>query len=92
VDRCEEDVIIACGLYLLAEEEQRKKKLKYWIHKVFRAREEEGEFPTPFGLLIDDWQRFFKYFRMKLYNNQRSAQAFLFISLFTSALHVSGFL
>jgi hypothetical protein len=23
--RCEEDVIIACGLYLLAEEEKRKK-------------------------------------------------------------------
>jgi len=29
MDRCEEDVIIACGLYLLAEEEKRKKKLKY---------------------------------------------------------------
>jgi hypothetical protein len=27
MDRCEEDVIIACGLYLLAEEEK-KKKLK----------------------------------------------------------------
>jgi len=25
MDRCEEDVIIACGLYLLAEEEKRKK-------------------------------------------------------------------
>jgi len=24
MDRCEEDVIIACGLYLLAEEERRK--------------------------------------------------------------------
>jgi len=24
MDRCEEDVIIACGLYLLAEEEKRK--------------------------------------------------------------------
>jgi hypothetical protein len=29
---------------------------------------------------------------MKLYNNQRNAYVFLFISLFTSALHVSGFL
>jgi len=28
MDRCEEDVIIACGFYLLAEEEERKKKLK----------------------------------------------------------------
>jgi hypothetical protein len=26
MDLCEEDVIIACGLYLLAEEEKRKKK------------------------------------------------------------------
>ena len=26
MDRCEEDVIIACGLYLLAEEEKRKRK------------------------------------------------------------------
>jgi hypothetical protein len=25
MDRCEEDVIIACGLYLQAEEEKRKK-------------------------------------------------------------------
>jgi hypothetical protein len=28
----------------------------------------------------------------KLYNNQRNAQRFLFTSLFTSALHVSGFI
>jgi hypothetical protein len=32
------------------------------------------------------------HFEMKLYNNQRNAQVFKFISLFTSALHVSGFL
>ena len=63
MDRCEEDVIIACGLYLIAEEEKRKKR-KYWIHKVFRAREEEGEFHTLFGRLKDDRQKFFKYFRM----------------------------
>jgi len=60
VDRCEEDVIIACGLYLLAEE--KRKKRKYWIHKVFRAREKEGEFHTVFGRLKDDRQQFFKYF------------------------------
>ena len=59
MDRCEEDVIIACGLYLLLEEEKRKKeKRKYWIHKVFRAREEEGEFHTLFGRLKDDRQIF----------------------------------
>jgi hypothetical protein len=43
-------VIIACGLYLLAEEEKRKKR-KLWVHKEFRAREEEGEFHTLFGRL-----------------------------------------
>jgi hypothetical protein len=63
MDRCEEDVINACGLYLLVEEEQLTKR-KFWIHKVFRAREEEGEFHTLFGRLKDDRQTFFKYFRM----------------------------
>jgi hypothetical protein len=57
MDRCEEDVIIACGLYLLAEEEKGKKR-KYWIHKVFRAREEEREFHTVFGRLKDDSKYF----------------------------------
>jgi len=59
MDRCEENVIIAFGLFLLVEEEKRKKeKRKYWIHKVFRAREEEGEFHTLFGRLKDDRQIF----------------------------------
>jgi hypothetical protein len=58
MDRCEEDVIIACGLYLLAEEEKRGEKRKLCVHKVFRAREEEGEFHTLFGRLKDDRQNF----------------------------------
>jgi hypothetical protein len=58
-------VIIACGLYLLAEEEKRKKR-KLWVHKVFRAREEEGEFHTLFGRLKDDRQKCYKYFRMSV--------------------------
>jgi arginyl-tRNA--protein-N-Asp/Glu arginylyltransferase len=65
MDSREEDVIIACGLYLLAEEEKRVKR-KYWIHSVFRAREEEGEFHTLFRRLKDDRQKFFKYFRMSI--------------------------
>jgi hypothetical protein len=56
IDRCEEDVIIACGFYLLAEE--KRKKRKCWIHKVFRAREEGGEFHTLFGRLKDDRKNF----------------------------------
>jgi hypothetical protein len=64
MDRCEDDVIIACGLYLLAEEEKRKKKeLKYWIHEVFRAREEEGDSHTV-STPESERQIFFKYFRM----------------------------
>jgi hypothetical protein len=47
MDSCEEDVLVACGLYLLAETENRVKR-KYWIYNVFRAREEEGEFHTFF--------------------------------------------
>jgi hypothetical protein len=42
---CEEDVIIACRLYLLSEEGKLAKR-KYWIHNVFSAKEEEGEFHT----------------------------------------------
>jgi len=38
MDRCEEDVIIVCGLYLLVEKEKRKGKRKYWILKLLRAR------------------------------------------------------
>ena len=34
------------------------------IHRVFRAREEEGEFYSLFGRLKDDRQKFFQYFRM----------------------------
>jgi len=43
MDRSEEDVIIACGPYLLAEEGERIKR-KYWIHEVFRARERKENF------------------------------------------------
>jgi hypothetical protein len=62
MDRCEKNEIAFCGLYRHAE--KKKKKRKYWIHKVFRAREEEGEFHTLFGRLKNERQKFFKYFRM----------------------------
>jgi len=35
-----------------------KKNLKYCIQKVFRAREEDGEFATLFGRLKNDGQSF----------------------------------
>jgi hypothetical protein len=65
MDRCDEDIIIACGFYLLVEEEKRDKR-KLWVHQVFRAREEEGEFHTLFGRLKDDRQKLYKYFRMSV--------------------------
>jgi hypothetical protein len=43
-----------------------EEKRKLWVHKVFRAREEEGEFHTLFGRLKDDWQKFYKYLRMSV--------------------------
>ena len=52
------------GFTFLQKKKSEKKKRKYWIHKVFRAREEEGEFYTLFGRLKNDRQKFFKYFRM----------------------------
>jgi len=61
MNRCEEDVIIVFGPCLLSEEEKRRKR-KYWIHNVFRVRQED--FTLLFGRLKDDWQKFFKYFRM----------------------------
>jgi hypothetical protein len=49
MNSCEEQVVIACGLDLLAEEGKPVKR-KYWIHNVFWAKEDEGEFHTLFGL------------------------------------------
>jgi len=76
MDRCEEDVIIACGLYHLSEEEEEreKKKRKYWIHNVFWGREEEGEFNALFRHLIDDRQKFFEYFRMSFLKFEKLKQ------------------
>jgi hypothetical protein len=43
-------MITACGLYLLSEEGKLAKR-KYWLHFVFSAKEEDGEFHTLFGCL-----------------------------------------
>lgn len=63
MDRCDKYVIVAWELYLIAEEGEWMKR-KYWIHKVFWAGEEEGEFYSLFGRLKDDRQQLFKYIRM----------------------------
>jgi hypothetical protein len=43
--RCEEQAIIACGLYLLSEEGKLARQ-KHCIHSVFSVTEKEGEFHT----------------------------------------------
>jgi hypothetical protein len=48
--------------------------MKILIHKVFRAREEEGEFYTLFGRMKDDWQKFFKYVRMSFLKFEKLKQ------------------
>jgi hypothetical protein len=48
MDQCDENVISACGLCVLSQQEKQEKRRKYWIHNVFRAWKEE-EFHTIFG-------------------------------------------
>ena len=43
---------------------EKKTKRKYWVHDIFRARLNEGEFHTLFGRLQQDEQKFYKYYRM----------------------------
>jgi hypothetical protein len=44
MNRCEEDVIIACGLYLLAEEEKRKTKENCGFIKCFAQEKRKENF------------------------------------------------
>ncbi|VEN48400.1 unnamed protein product, partial [Callosobruchus maculatus] len=37
---------------------------KIWINRLWRAREEKGEFHTGFARLKDDPEQFVRYFRM----------------------------
>ena len=60
---CEEDVII-CMWALPSVRRRKVSKTKYWIHNVFWAKEEEGEFHTLFESFEETRQKFFKYFRM----------------------------
>jgi hypothetical protein len=62
LDRCAEGVIIACGLYLLVEEEKRKKNENTGFIRCSEQDKKKENF-TFFGLLKDERQTFFKYFR-----------------------------
>ncbi|VEN58664.1 unnamed protein product, partial [Callosobruchus maculatus] len=39
---------------------------KIWVNRLWRAREEEGEFHTAFARLKDDPKQLVRYFRMDL--------------------------
>ena len=55
-------MIIACGLYLLSGDGKQVRR-KCWIHNVFSAKEEEGEYHILFGRLYDNRQKLFKCFK-----------------------------
>lgn len=59
-----DEVILLASLFHQPNENNRKRKRKYWIHNIFRARLEEGEFHTLFRRLQDDERKFYKYYRM----------------------------
>ncbi|XP_068084402.1 putative nuclease HARBI1 [Anabrus simplex] len=64
MDLNEEDVVIACAAYIVLQQKKKKNKKRYWVHKLFTTRDEEGEFHTIFGRLRNDQEKFVKYFRM----------------------------
>ncbi|XP_039278567.1 uncharacterized protein LOC120350176 [Nilaparvata lugens] len=67
MDSDEEDVIIAVDAFIvLQDEEEETKRPKYWMHQLWKARDEDGEFHTIFSRLKSDPVKFSKYFRMIL--------------------------
>jgi hypothetical protein len=44
-----------------------EKKRKYWVHQLWRATDEEGEFHTIHSRLKSDQDKFFMYFRMSVW-------------------------
>jgi len=63
MDGSEEQVIIACGLYILSEEGKPVEQI-YWIRNVFWTKENGGEFRTLSGRLNNNRQKCFQYFRI----------------------------
>lgn len=59
----EEDVIVLAAL-CHEHEEKKAHKRKYWVHDIFRARLQEGEFHTLFNRLQEDERKFYMYYRM----------------------------
>lgn len=57
---------------LLLDEEElemnncRKRKRRYWVHKMLKKRNEEGEFATLHPELLEDQTKFFQYYRMSM--------------------------
>lgn len=49
---------------MTTKNEKKRKCRQYWVHDIFQARLEEGEFHTLFKRLVEDEKKFYKYFRM----------------------------
>ena len=58
-----EEIVVSC-LLAAEEEEHKDKKLKTWIQNINKKRMDFREFHTLFPDLIDDYVKFFRYFRM----------------------------
>lgn len=59
-----DDLLVLAAIYEANKEIRRKRKREYWVHNIFRARLEEGEFHTLFKRLQDDERKFCQYYRM----------------------------
>jgi hypothetical protein len=70
----------------------RRKKCQQEQAKARRTRRELGARICCLCLRLSQCYNNLSTVQIKLYNDQRNAQVFKFIYLFTSALHVSGFL
>jgi len=73
MDRCEEDVIIAFGFYLPAEEEKRNPPPEnIGFIKCFKQEKRKENFPLCFD--TDDRQKLFKYFRISFLKSENLEQ------------------
>lgn len=63
METSDEEFVALCVLGEEIERETRKKKRK-WVHEINLKRQEYGEFHHLFPDLLEDEQKFFKYFRM----------------------------
>jgi hypothetical protein len=60
----DEELLVIAAACAEEEEIQKRRKHRYWVHEIFRRRNEYGEFHHLFEDLKKDDAKFFLYFRM----------------------------